>query len=125
MNENYINYIHSNPKLLHKVDELSVADMETKGNYMTLDLPCENNQPAVILLPIRMQNGKIITSTQTSLLFKTDPPIEARKAHLFTGLNKALLSIGNVFDHGCQSVFNYKTVIILNKRNGKIMMKGK
>ena len=102
-----------------------MADMETKGNYMTLDLPCENNQPAVILLPIRMQNGKIITSTQTSLLFKTDPPIEARKAHLFTGLNKALLSIGNVFDHGCQSVFNYKTVIILNKRNGKIMMKGK
>ena len=88
------------------MDELSVVDTVTTGKYKTLDLPCD-------------------TSTHTELLSKKDLPIEARKTHLFPGLNKSLLSIGNVFDHGCQEVFNDKTVLILNKGTGKIMMKGK
>ena len=59
-----------------------------------------------------------------ALLSKPDLPIEARITHIFAGINKALLSIGNVFDHGLQSVFDDKKVLILNKRNGKMMMKG-
>ena len=48
----------------------------------------------VIPLTIRMPNREIITSTHTALISKTDLPIEARKAHICTGHNKALLSIG-------------------------------
>ena len=76
------------------MDELAVEEMRTTGHYLTLDSPCDRKQLAVIPLPIRMPNGEIIASTYTTLLSKIDLPIEAQKAHLFPGLNKALLSIG-------------------------------
>ena len=123
-NENYINYIQSNPKLLKTVDELAVSDTGTTGNYLTLYSPCENKQLAINPIPICMSNGQIITSTHTDLLYKQDLPIAARKSHLFPGLNKALMSIGIFCDHGCQATFYDKTVLILNKGSGKLMMKG-
>ena len=57
MNENDINYIQSNPKLVRTVDNLEVADTGTTGHYLTLDSPCDNKQQAVHLLPIKMPNG--------------------------------------------------------------------
>ena len=107
------------------MDELAVSDTEMMGHYLTLDVPCDNKQLAISPLPIRMPNGEIITSTHTDLLSKQDLPIAARKAHLFPGINKALLFIGTFFDHGCQAIFYDKTVLILNKGSGKVMMKGK
>ena len=101
------------------MDELEVADTGTTYNYLTLDSPCDNKKPAVIAIPIRIPNGEIITSTHTTLLPKTDLPIEARKAHIFPGLNKALLSIGTFCDHGCQAVLDDEAVLILNKGNDK------
>ena len=41
-----------------------------------------------------MTNEEIITSIHTALISKPDLPIEAQKAHIFPGVNKALLSIG-------------------------------
>ena len=107
------------------MDELAVEDTGTTGNYLTLDLKCDNKQLAVIPLTIRTPNGEIITSTYTALLYKTDLTVEAQKAHIFPGINKALLSIGTFCDHGCQAIFDDKTVLVLNKGNRKIMMKGK
>ena len=63
-------------------------------------------------------------STHTSLLSHQDLLIQARKAHLFPGLNKALLSIGTLCCHGCEATFNYKSVLIINKWSGKFRMKG-
>ena len=80
---------------------------------------------AISPLSIRMPNREIITSTHTSLLSKKDLPIEARKEYLFPGLNKYFLSIGTFCDHGCQAIFDYKTVLIISKGSGKLMMKGK
>ena len=97
----------------------------TIGHYLTLESPCDNNKMEVIPLPIRMPNGEIVTSTHTALLSKPDLPIEAWKSHLFPGLNKDLLSIITFCDHICQSVFDYKEVLIINKRGGKIMTKGR
>ena len=107
------------------MNELAVADTGTTEHYMTLDSLCDNNKITEILLPIRMPNGEIITLIHTAILSKPDLPIEARKAHLFPGLKKALLSIGTFCDHIFQSVFDDKEVLILNKRNGKTMMKGR
>ena len=42
--ENYISYIQYNPKLVQTVDNLAVTDTGTTGNYLTLDLPCDNKQ---------------------------------------------------------------------------------
>ena len=44
INENYINYIKSNPKLVQTVDKLAVADTKMTVNYPTLDSPCDNKQ---------------------------------------------------------------------------------
>ena len=100
MNENYINYIQYNPKLVQTVDALAVADMRMTVHYPTLNLPCNNKQLSISPLPIRMPNREIITSTHTSLLPKQYLTMAAWKTHIFPGLNKALLSIGTFFDHG-------------------------
>ena len=60
----------------------------------------------------------------TALLSHQDLLIQARKAHIFPGLNKALLSIGTLCDHGCEATLNDKSVLILNKRSEKFIMKG-
>ena len=36
INENYINYTNSNPKLVNKVDELAVIDTGMTGRYLNL-----------------------------------------------------------------------------------------
>ena len=98
INENDMNYIQSNPKLVQSVDDLAVADTGTTGHYLTLNLPYDNKQQDVIPLPIQIPNGEIITSTPTSLLSQQDLPIQAQKAHIFPGINKALLFIGKLCD---------------------------
>ena len=118
-------YMNYNTKLVNKVDAFAVVDMGMKGQYPTLEYPCDNKKIAVISIHIRMPNGEILTSTHTAILSKTDLPIESRKTHIFSVINKALLSIGTFCDHVCQAVFDDKKVIILNKGNGKIMMKGR
>ena len=42
INENYINYIQSNPNLVLSVEDLAVAYTGTMGHYLTLELPCTN-----------------------------------------------------------------------------------
>ena len=96
MNENYINYIKCNPKLVRPMNDLAVADTGTTGHYLTFDSPCKNKQQAFHPLPIQIPNGEIITSMHTELLSHPDLPLKARKSHLFPGLNKALLSIGTL-----------------------------
>ena len=41
MNDNYINYIQYNTKIVQTVNELAVADTGTTGHYLTLDSPCD------------------------------------------------------------------------------------
>ena len=124
MNENHINYIQSNTKLVQTMDNLEVADTGTTGHYLTLDSPCDNKQQYVHPLPIQIPNGGIITSTHTSILSHQDLLLQAQKSHIFPGINKALLSIGKFCDHGCEAIFNDKSVRILNKWSGKVVMKG-
>ena len=71
-----------------------------------------------------MPNGEIITPTHTELLSHHYLPIQARKAHLFTGLDKALMFIETLCDQVCEATFNDKSVLILNKGSGKNIMKG-
>ena len=101
-----------------------MAYIETTVHYLTLDSPCYNKQQAVYPLPIKMPNGEIITSTHTALLSNQDLPIQSQKAHIFPGLNKALLSIGTLCDHGCEATFNEESVLVLNIWIGKIILKG-
>ena len=56
INENYINYIQSNPELVQTVDDLEVAETGKTGHYFTLYLPWKNKQLAVNPLSIHMPN---------------------------------------------------------------------
>ena len=124
INENYINYIQSNPKLVQPMDNLAVGDTGTTGHYLNLDLPCGNKKQAFHQFSIQMPNGEIIMSMHTALLSRPELPLQAQRAHILTGINKALLYIGALCDHGCEAIFNDKYVSIMNKRSGKLSMKG-
>ena len=71
-----------------------------------------------------MTNGEIITFTHTALLNHQDLPLQARQAHLFPGLRKALLSVGDFCEHGCEATFTNKSVHIKNKQSGRTIMGG-
>ena len=71
------------------MDYLAVEETGKTGHYMTFDLSCDNKQHT-------NENGEIFVSTHTSLLSQQELLIQARKEHLFPGLNKALLSIGTL-----------------------------
>ena len=110
---------------LYKQWMKAVAETGTTGHYLTLDSLCNNKQQAVHPLPIQMSNGEIIMSTHTALLSRQYLPIQARKAHIFPGINKALLSILPFCYHVCEANFNDKSALILNKWNGKVILKVK
>ena len=105
------------------MDDLAVVDTGTKGHYLTLDSQCSNQKKAVYPLPVQMSNGEVIKSTHTSLLSNPDLTLKVRQAHLFPGLTKALLSIGKLCKHVCESTVNNKSVHIKNKQSEKIIMR--
>ena len=125
MNENYINYIQYNPKLVLSVEDLEVVDTGTTGHYLTLNSPRSNKLKAVHPLPIQISNGEIIKSAHTALLAHPDLPLQARQVHLFPGLKRVLLFIGKLCKHGCEATFNNKSVHITNKQSGNTIMRGK
>ena len=106
------------------MEDLAIADTGTTGHYLTLNLPCCNKRKAIHPLPIQMPNGEIIISSHTALLNHQVLPFQSRQAHLFTGLKKALLSIGNFYKHGCEATFTNKSVHIKNKQSGRTIMGG-
>ena len=71
-----------------------------------------------------MSNGQRLQSSYTALLKEKPLPLKAREAHLFPGLNKALISIVIFCNHGCLAIFDDKEVIILNSTNWKTIMRG-
>ena len=107
------------------MDYLAVANTVMTVHYLNLELPCSNKQKAFHLLSIHIPNGEVIKSTHTALLAHPDLPLQAQQSHIFPGLTKALLSIGTLCEHGCESTFNDNLVHIKNKQSGNIIMRGK
>ena len=75
-------------------------------------------------MPIKMPNGEIIISSHIALLPQHNLPDKARKAHIFPGLQKPLISIGTLCDNNCIAVFDEKRVTIYDKLTRKIVMQG-
>ena len=95
INEIFINYIQSNPKLVQRMDNLVVADTGTTGHYLNLESPCNNKEQAVYPLSIQMPNREITTSTHTEFLSHTDLPLKAIKAHIFLGSIRPCYPLGH------------------------------
>lgn len=69
--------------------------------------------------PIRVTcpDGSILTSSKTGLLNLPSLPVEARKCHIFQGINGALLSIGTFCDHGMTAFFDENKLEIRDKHS--------
>ena len=96
----------------------AVADSGTTGHYITPTTPCMNKQTATQPIPIN------ITSSHVALLPQHNLPDKARKAHMFPGLQKPLISIGTLCDNNCIAVFDEKRVTIYDKTTRQIFMQG-
>ena len=55
--------------------------------------------------------------------FKNTNSLFRQNCFEIPGISKALVSVETFCDHGCQAVLDDKKVIIINKGNGKILMK--
>ena len=71
-----------------------------------------------------MPNGEIITSSHIAQLPQHNLPYKARKAHIFPGLQRPLISIGTLCDNNCIAVFDEKRVTIYEKTTRQIVMQG-
>ena len=102
----------------------AVADSATTGHYITPTTPCTNKQTATQPISIKMPNGEIITSSDIALLPQQNLLDKARKAHIFPGLQKPLISIGTLCDNNCIAVFDEKRVTIYDKLTRQIVIQG-
>ena len=102
----------------------AVADSGTTGHYITTKTPCVDKRIANNPIPIKMPNGEIITSTHIALLPQHNLPDNARKAHIFPGLQKPLISIGTVCDNNCIAVFYAERVTIYDQTTRNTIMQG-
>ena len=93
----------------------AVSDSGTTGHYITPTTPCTKKQTATQMIPIKMSNGEIITSSHIALLPQHNLPDKVRKAHIFPGLQKTLISIGTLCDNNCIAFFDEKRVTIYEK----------
>ena len=100
----------------------AVADSVTTGHYITTTTPCLDKRIANNPIPIKMPNGEIITSTHIALLPQQNLPDNARKAHIFPGLQEPLISIVTLCDNNCISVFDVKRVTIYDQMTINVVM---
>jgi hypothetical protein len=84
---------------------------------------CSNAKPTKNGVSVLLLDGGTIRATHTTKLPIKALPYAARQAHLFPALSSgALLSIGQLCDHGCQAIFNASTVNII--KNHQTVLQG-
>ena len=71
-----------------------------------------------------MPNGEIIKSTHIALLPQNNLPDNARKAHIFPGLQKPLISISILCENNCIAVFDVERVTLYDQTTQNIIMQG-
>jgi hypothetical protein len=82
-----------------------VVDTGATVNYIMIDTPCIDVRPTQNPLQVFLADASHITSTHEAELDLPMLPRLARQAHLLPALQpKALLSIGQLCDHGCTAV---------------------
>jgi hypothetical protein len=91
----------------------AIVDTGTTVHFLCINIPCLNRQPTAKPITAQCPNGQTMTSAQTADLDLPYMPLKVHTAHLFPGLAQhALLSVGELCDHGCITTFTDTTVII-------------
>jgi hypothetical protein len=89
-----------------------------------IDTPCINVRPTPNPLQVFLADSSHITSTHEAKLDLPMLPRLACQAHLLPALQpNALLSIGQLCDHGCTAEFT-STAVIISKHNNTPVLQG-
>jgi hypothetical protein len=102
-----------------------VVDTGATANYIMIDTPCINVRPTQNPLQVFLvvADASHITSTHEAELDLPMLPRLARQAHLLPALQpNALLSIGQLCDHGCTAEFTSTAILI--KHNNIPVLQG-
>ena len=75
-----------------------------EGGFTYMIAQCPNGQQGLI---DPLEKDAILVLVESSW---------STRAHIFPGLNKALLSIGTLCDCGCEVIFNDNSFLVMNKR---------
>ena len=87
--------------------------------------PCPSQAICPSINPITLQllNGSTVVSTHTTTILLPDLPAMAGHAHIFPDLmNRSLISVGQLCDHGCKALFISDHMVI--SKNGQPILTG-
>ena len=102
----------------------AVADSGTTRHYITTNTPCVDKRIVNNPIPIKIPNGDIIKLTHIALRPQHNLPDNVRKANIFPGLQKPLISIGTLCDNNCIAVFDAERVTIYDQTTRNITVQG-
>jgi hypothetical protein len=107
-----------NSPLVHTPSETAVLDSGTTTTLITSTTKCVEKIPTTKGLRVGIPNGQIMKGSHTAALNPQHLPIplnnQARQASVQPHLKKALISLGQLCDHGCDYVLldkHYASVI--------------
>ena len=93
----------------------AIAESGCTNHFLGSNTPYKHKQTIAHGLTFGFPNGQTICSTHTSLLPLPKTPHGVIQAHVFPALkHKALISIGQLCDHGFKAIFNDTTVQLAN-----------
>ena len=93
--------------------ECAVVDTGSTGHYLPPNASCTNKQPIIDGPTVAVADGNTMTATHTANLPFPDMPDEAKRAFLFQGIHRSLMSVGQMADHNFISTFykKYATLV--------------
>ena len=121
------NYCANNIKCDNDLVRVAIADSGCSDHYASINTDVSNIRPSNNKITASLPNGDLISSTHAADLNLTKLPVAARKCHLFPAMkNKALLSLGKLYDHNMEVHLTKENIIITEEKNkNNIVLTGK
>jgi hypothetical protein len=100
-----------------------IIDSGATGHFFKILSNLLGIKPTINGISVSLPDGALIRSSHTGTLPVPGLPLSACRAHVFPSLQShSLLSIGQLCDHGCKSVFTHSKVTIT--RDDLVMLAG-
>ena len=100
----------------------AIADTGTTVHFLTQNAPCEEITKSQDVIKVGIPNGQTMTSYVTTTLRHSKLSPNATTAHIFTNIQKLLLSISKFCDDGCTCTFTKGNLEIT--KNGENIITG-
>jgi hypothetical protein len=100
-----------------------IIDSGATGHFFKISSNLLGLKPTPNSIAVSLPDGALIRSTHTGTLPVHGLPLSACRAHVFPSLQShSLLSIGQLYNHGCKAVFTHNGITIT--RNDLVLLTG-